>query len=417
MVLFIRKIIMLDPTIRADFPILGIRLKNNSLVYFDNTATSQKPKIVIDKLVEYYKKTNANIHRGIHYLSEKATEEYEKSKIKVAKFINAKSEKEIIYTRNTTESINLVAYSLANSILKKGDLIISTEMEHHSNIVPWQVLKDRIGIKLEFIPVKKDFLLDLEEYKKLLEKKPKLVVFTQASNVLGTINPAEEITQLAHKKKALVLIDGAQSAPHMKVDMKGLNCDFFAFSSHKMCGPTGIGVLYGKEKVLNDIPPFLSGGDMINSVTYKNSTWNKLPWKFEAGTPNIADGIAFGTTIDYLDKIGMDKIEKHERELTSYALKYMLKIKGLEIFGLNDKLEKRGGMVSFTIKGVHPHDIAQVLNDDGIAIRSGHHCAQPLHKKFRKSSTARASFYLYNTIEEIDRMIDSLRKVVKIFVK
>jgi len=408
---------MLDPTIRADFPILGIRLKNNSLVYFDNTATSQKPKIVIDKLVEYYKKTNANIHRGIHYLSEKATEEYEKSKIKVAKFINAKSEKEIIYTRNTTESINLVAYSLANSILKKGDLIISTEMEHHSNIVPWQVLKDRIGIKLEFIPVKKDFLLDLEEYKKLLEKKPKLVVFTQASNVLGTINPAEEITQLAHKKKALVLIDGAQSAPHMKVDMKGLNCDFFAFSSHKMCGPTGIGVLYGKEKVLNDIPPFLSGGDMINSVTYKNSTWNKLPWKFEAGTPNIADGIAFGTTIDYLDKIGMDKIEKHERELTSYALKYMLKIKGLEIFGLNDKLEKRGGMVSFTIKGVHPHDIAQVLNDDGIAIRSGHHCAQPLHKKFRKSSTARASFYLYNTIEEIDRMIDSLRKVVKIFVK
>jgi cysteine desulfurase/selenocysteine lyase len=406
---------MLDPSIRADFPILSVKVNKKPLVYFDNSATSQKPRAVIDKLVEYYKETNANIHRGIHYLSEKATEEYEESKSKVAKFIGAKSKKEIIYTRNATESLNLVAYSLAVKNLHKGDLIISTEMEHHSNIVPWQLLKKRLGIKLAFIPLKEDFTLDLDYYKKLLKKKPKLVTFVHASNVLGTINPAKEMTKLAHKAGAIVLIDGAQSAPHMKLDMQDIDCDLFAFSAHKMCGPTGIGVLFGKEKLLDEMSPFLAGGDMINEVTLAKSTWNKLPWKFEAGTANIADGIAFGATIDYLEDIGMNNIEKHERELTSYTLKKLVKVKGLEVFGLDDKAEKRGGMIAFTLKSAHPHDIAQILNDEGIAIRSGHHCAQPLHKKFRKAATARASLYLYNTIEEVDRMMEALKRVVKMF--
>lgn len=408
---------MLDPSIRADFPILSVKVNNKPLAYFDNSATSQKPRAVIDKITEYYRKTNANIHRGIHYLSEKATEEYEESKRKVAKFIGAKSEKEIIYTRNATESINLVAYSLAATNLKKGDLIISSEMEHHSNIVPWQLLKERIGIKLEFIPVKEDFTLDLDVYKKLLKNKPKLATFVHASNVLGTINPVKEMTQMAHKAGAKVLIDGAQSAPHMKIDMQDIDCDFFAFSAHKMCGPTGIGVLYGKEKLLEEMAPFLAGGDMIKQVTLKKSSWNNLPWKFEAGTPNIADGIAFGATIDYLNAIGMNEIEEHERELVSFALKKMQKVKGFEVFGQDDSVEKRGGVIAFALKCAHPHDIAQILNDEGIAIRSGHHCAQPLHKKFRKAATARVSFYLYNTIEEVDRMIAALKKVVQMFNK
>lgn len=406
---------MLNISIRKDFPILSTKVNGKPLIYLDNSATSQKPKVVIDKLVEYYKTVNANIHRGIHTLSEKATEEYENSKRKVAKFIGAKDEKEIVYTRNTTESINLVAYSFANSILKKNDLVISTEMEHHSNIVPWQLLKTRLGIRLEFVPVKDDFSLDLEEYDRLLKKKPKLVTFVHASNVLGTINPAKEMTSMAHKARAYVLIDGAQSAPHMKVNVKNIDCDLFAFSAHKMCGPTGIGVLYGKQNILEKMPPFLSGGDMINDVSLEKSTWNKLPWKFEAGTPNIADAIAFGAAIDYLEKIGMGEIEKHEREITSYAIKKMEEIEGLEIFGEDDSRKHRGGMVAFTLACAHPHDIAQILNDEGIAVRSGHHCAQPLHKKFKKAATTRASFYLYNTKDEVDRMIEALNKVVKMF--
>ncbi|MBN2016126.1 cysteine desulfurase [Candidatus Dojkabacteria bacterium] len=406
---------MLDPKIRDDFPILSLEVNGKPLVYFDNAATSQKPQAVIDKLVEYYETSNANIHRGIHYLSEKATEGYEESKKKVARFINAKSYKEIIYTRNATESINLVAYTLGLSSLSKGDLVISTEMEHHSNIIPWQIIKKHKKIDVEFVPVRDDYTLDIDEYKKLLQRKPKLVTFVHASNVLGTINPAKEITRLAHKAGAFVLIDGAQSVPHMKIDVEDIDCDFLAFSSHKMCGPTGIGVLYGKQEILEELDPFMGGGDMINHVTYEESTWNKLPWKFEAGTPNIADAVAFGATVDYLEKIGMRDIEKHERELVSYALDKMKKVKGLEIFGQDDRVESRGGMVAFTLKYAHPHDVAQLLDEEGIAVRSGHHCAQPLHEKFKKSTTSRASFYLYNTKEEVDKMIAALDRVVELF--
>ena len=408
---------MLNPSIRADFPILGIKVNNKPLIYLDNSATSQKPKVFIKKLVEYYEQTNSNIHRGIHYLSEKATSEYEESKRKVASFINAKSENEIIYTRNTSESLNLIAYTWAMNRLKKGDIVLSSEMEHHSNIVPWQIAGQRRGIKLQFIPVKDDYTLDLEVYGKLLEKKPKLVTFVHASNVLGTINPVKKMVAMAHKVGAITLIDGAQSVPHMPVDMQDLGCDFFAFSAHKMCGPTGIGVLYGKESFLKRTDPFLAGGDMISTVTFKKSTWNKLPWKFEAGTSNIADGIAFGTSIDYLKQIGMKNIEKHERELTAYALNQMSTIEGLEVFGQDNSVHERGGMVTFTLKCAHPHDIAHILNEEGIAIRSGNHCAQPLHSKFHKAATARVSFYLYNTKEEIDKLIEALHKVCDLFGK
>jgi cysteine desulfurase/selenocysteine lyase len=406
---------MLNSTIREDFPILKIKVNGKPLIYLDNCATSQKPQVVIDKLVEYYTKTNANIHRGIHYLSEKATEEYDNSKIKVVKFINAKSEKEIIYTRNTTESINLIAYSWGLENLKKNDIIVTTEAEHHSNIVPWQLLCEKTGAKLKYIPVKPDFTLDLEKYKKLLERKPKLVTLVHASNVIGLVNPIKEMTKMAHNSGAIVLIDAAQSAPHMKIDVDDIDCDFLAFSSHKMCGPTGIGVLFGKQEILEKMPPFLAGGDMIKRVEYEKSTWNKLPWKFEAGTPNIADAIAFGTAIDYLEEIGMEAIEKHERELTSYALDKLKEVKGFEVFGLSDTSGQRGGMIAFTLKDAHPHDIAQILNEEGIAIRSGHHCAQPLHTKFKKAATARISFYIYNTKEDVNKTIEALKKVVKMF--
>ncbi|MFC1780532.1 cysteine desulfurase [Patescibacteria group bacterium] len=406
---------MLNSKIRDDFPILKTKVNGKPLIYLDNCATSQKPQVVIDKLVEYYTKTNANIHRGIHYLSEKATEEYEESKRKVVKFINASSDKEVIYTRNTTESINLIAYSWGLENLKKGDTIISTEIEHHSNIVPWQLLAEKTGANLEFVEVKDNFEFDLDHYQELLQKNAKFVAIVHSSNVIGVVNPIKKMVKLAHDAGAKVLVDAAQSAPHMKLDVQDIGCDFLAFSSHKMCGPTGIGVLFGKSKILEEMPPFLAGGDMIKKVEYEKSTWNKLPWKFEAGTPNIADSIAFGTTIDYLESIGMTEIEKHERELTSYALDKMKKVKGLEVFGLNDTPMQRGGMISFTLKNAHPHDIAQILNEDGIAIRSGHHCAQPLHNKFQIPATARISFYIYNTKEEIDKTGEALKKVVKMF--
>lgn len=406
---------MLNPSIRNDFPILNTKVNGNPLVYFDNTATTQKPKVVVDKLVEYYTQTNANIHRGIHHLSEKATEEYDESKTKVKNFINAKSEKEIIYTKNTTEAINLIACSLALSELNENDLIISTEMEHHSNIVPWQMLAEKVGTKLEFVPVNDEFELDLKEYKKLLKQKPKLITFLFTSNVIGTVNPVIEMTDLAHEAGSLVLVDGAQAVQHEKIDVQKLDFDFLVFSSHKMCGPTGIGVLYGKEEILDQMYPFMGGGDMIDTVTLEKSTWNKLPWKFEAGTPNIADGIAFGTAVDYLTEVGIKNIAQHEKEITSYALEEMKSIEQVEIFGKDNMKNQRGGMISFTIKGVHPHDIAQLLNEEGIAIRSGHHCAQPLHNRFDKTATARASFYIYNTKEEVDKMVASLKDIIKMF--
>lgn len=401
--------------VRKDFPILNMKVNNKALVYLDNSATTQKPKCVIDKLVEYYEETNSNIHRGIHYLSQKATEEYEQSKKKVAKFIGAGSYKEIIYTRNTTESINLVAFSMAGEILQKGDLVLSTEMEHHSNIVPWQMLRDKIGIVVEFVKVNDNFDIDMRDYEMKLKKKPKLVTFVHASNVLGTVNPAKEIVEKAHESGALVLVDGAQSVPHMKVDVTDMDCDLLAFSAHKMCGPTGIGVLYGKEDLLNKMEPFMGGGDMIRNVTFKNSTWNKLPWKFEAGTPNIADGIAFSSAIDYLTDIGMDDIEAYERELIEYAIGKLSKIKGLEIFGKRDCKSMRGGMISFVLKDVHSHDVSQILDDEGIAIRSGNHCAQPLHVKFGKQTTARASLYFYNNIDEIDTLGEAIKKAITVF--
>lgn len=406
---------MIDPSVRSDFPIFSVRVNDKPLVYFDNSATSQKPNSVIKALTEYYQTYNANIHRGIHELSEKATEAYEQSKEKVAKLINAESAKEIIYTRNTTESINLVTHTWALENLSEGDIIVLSEMEHHSNIVPWQIVARQTKSSIEYIPVKSDYTLDLDAYKEILKKKPKIVSVVHASNVLGTVNPIKEIVKLAKKSKALTLIDGAQSVPHMQVDVRDIDCDFFAFSSHKMCGPTGIGVLYGKKELLTDMPPFLSGGDMIRKVTYKSTTWNHLPWKFEAGTPDIADGIAFGAAVEYLKKLGLDTIEHHEREITNYALERMQEITGLKIFGQDSTPRQRGGMISFTLESAHPHDIAEILNEDGIAIRSGHHCAQPLHTRFKKAATARASFYLYNTKEEVDRFIESLARVNKIF--
>lgn len=405
---------MLADDIRKQFPILKQKVNGHDLVYLDNAATSQKPQRVIDKLLEYYSRTNANIHRGIHELSEKATNQYEQSKEKIAKFINAKSTKNIIYTRNTTESINLVAYALKKSGLSSEDTIITSELEHHSNLVPWQQIAKETGANLKLIPVKPDHTLDYDKFHKFLSEKVKLVAITQMSNVTGAIPDIQRIITKAHENDALVLVDAAQSAPHIPIDVSVLNCDFLAFSAHKMCGPTGIGVLYGKKELLNNLPPFLFGGDMIRTVSYKKSTWNKLPWKFEAGTPNIADAIAFGEAIDFLSEIGMENIQKYIRMITKYAIKALKTVEGLKIFGIEES-NHRGSAIAFTLDNAHPHDIAQLLNDSGIAVRSGNHCVQPLHKKFKLTSTARASLYIYNTKSEIDYLVDNLSEIVEFF--
>jgi cysteine desulfurase/selenocysteine lyase len=400
--------------IRKDFPILqretqpGVRV-----VYLDSTATSQKPQQVIDAMNDYYQKSNANIHRGVHTLAEEATSMYEGAREKIAKFINAKSSREIIYTRNTTESINLVAYSWARANLKAGDVVILTEMEHHSNLVPWHMLQAEKNIELDFIPVTENGLLDLDVYKSLLDRSPKLVSFTHMSNVLGTINPAEEMIRMAHQVGAIVLIDGAQSVPHLKVDVQKLDADFYAFSAHKMCGPTGIGILYGKSALLESMPPFLGGGDMIKEVKLRSFRANTLPHKFEAGTPAIAEAIGLGAAVDYLSSIGMDKIAEHEHEITSYALERLEEIPGVKLFG--PSADKKGGVAAFTLDGVHPHDVAQILDKDGIAVRAGHHCAQPLHEKFGIPATSRASFYLYSKKEEVDLLVNGIYKVKELF--
>jgi len=400
--------------IRKDFPILERELRAGvRLTYLDSTATSQKPLSVIQSMDDYYRKSNANIHRGVHALAEEATTLYEGARERIAKFINAASARQIIYTRNTTESINLVAYSWARANLKQGDLIILTEMEHHSNLVPWHMLQAERGIELDFIPVTEEGLLDLEIYKALLSRRPKLVSFTHMSNVLGTINPAAEIIRLAHEAGAIALVDGAQSVPHLQVDVQALDADFFAFSAHKMCGPTGIGALYGKTALLESMPPFLGGGDMIKEVKLRSFRANTLPHKFEAGTPAIAEAIGFGAAVDYLSAIGMDKIAAHEHEVTEYALERLEEIPGLKLFG--PSADKKGGVAAFTLEGIHPHDVAQILDQDGIAVRAGHHCAQPLHEKFGIPATSRASFYLYNTKEEVDLLINGVYKVKKYF--
>ena len=397
--------------IRKDFPILNVKVHGKPLIYLDNAATSQKPKAVIDSITNYYENYNANIHRSIHKLGEDATAAYEEAHKKVADFINADFE-EIVFTKNTTESINLLAYSLTQS-LKPGDEIAISQMEHHSNLVPWQQLAIKNNLKLKFIEINKDGTLNNESIKKNITKKTKIVSVTHVSNVLGTINDVEKIGKIAHNNGAFFIVDGAQSVPHMPVDVKNLDCDFMAFSGHKMLGPTGIGVLYGKKELLENMPPFLYGGEMIKEVKFENTRFNDLPWKFEAGTMNIAEAIGLGAAIDYLNEVGMENIEKHEKELVKYAYEKLLEIKELEIYG--PSAEKRSGLVAFNVKGVHAHDTAQILDGEGIAIRAGHHCTMPLHSLLGISASARASFYLYNTKEEVDKLAEGIKKVIKVF--
>ena len=400
--------------IRKDFPILEREIRPGvRLTYLDSTATSQKPLSVLRAMDDYYRHSNANIHRGVHTLAEEATALYEAAREKIARFINAASARQIIYTRNTTESINLVAYSWARANLIQGDLVLLTEMEHHSNLVPWQMLQAERGIVLDFIPVTEDGLLDIEAYGTLLSRRPKLVSFTHMSNVLGTINPAAEIIQLAHAAGAITLVDGAQSVPHLTVDVQALDADFYAFSAHKMCGPTGIGALYGKAALLESMPPFLGGGDMIKEVKLRSFRPNTLPHKFEAGTPAIAEAVGFGAAVDYLTSLGMDNIAAHEHQITEYALERLEEIPGVKLFG--PSADKKGGVAAFTLEGVHPHDVAQILDRDGIAVRAGHHCAQPLHEKFGIPATSRASFYLYNTKDEVDLLVNGIYKVKEMF--
>ncbi len=400
--------------IRKDFPIFQRETKPGTpLVYLDSTATSQKPLAVIEAMDQFYRRSNANIHRGVHTLAEEATAMYEQARVKIAKFINAPSAHQIIYTRNTTESINLVAYSWARANLKSGDLVILTEMEHHSNLVPWQILQAERGIELDFIPVTEAGLLDLDVYKSLLGRGPKLVSFAHMSNVLGTINPAAEIIRLAHEAGAVTLVDAAQSVPHLKVDVQALDADFLAFSAHKMCGPTGIGALYGKMDLLEKMPPFLGGGDMIKEVHLRSFRPNALPYKFEAGTPAIAEFVGFGAAVEYLTSLGMDAISAHEHEITEYALERLEEVPGVKVFGPD--AQHKGGVAAFTLDGVHPHDVAQILDRDGIAVRAGHHCAQPLHEKFGIPATSRASFYLYNTKDEVDLLVNGIYKVKELF--
>jgi cysteine desulfurase/selenocysteine lyase len=405
---------MVGETIIRDFPILARTLhQDKKLIYLDSAATSQKPIRVIEAMDAYYHLTNANVHRGIHTLAEKSTEDYESARKRIANFVGVNDEKQIIFTRNTTESINLIAKSWGQQNLQPGDVVLLTEMEHHSNIVPWYMLREEKDIRVEFIRVTSDGELDLEHLKSLLKFAPKLVSFMHVSNVLGTINPAKEIVRSAHEAGAIVLVDGAQSVPHMPVDITELDADFYAFSAHKMCGPTGIGILYGKEGLLESMPPFLGGGDMIRKVTFEGFKANDLPYKFEAGTPAIAEAIGFGAAIDYLSSLGMDAIYTHEKQLASYAYNALSEVNGLEILGPG--ADRRCGVLSFTLEGIHPHDIAQLLDQEGIAVRAGHHCAMPLHDKLMIPASTRASMYLYNTNQDIEALILGLRKVIEVF--
>jgi cysteine desulfurase/selenocysteine lyase len=383
------------------------------LAYLDSTATSQKPLAVIEAMNTFYRHSNANVHRGIHALAEESTALYEQARVRISRFINSPFPKQIVYTRNTTESINLVAYSWARANLKGGDLVLLTEMEHHSNLVPWYILAAERGVRIEFVEVTPDGLLDQESYRKLLALRPRLVAFAHMSNVLGTVNPAREMIAAAHAAGAVTLLDAAQSVPHLSVDVQDLDVDFMAFSAHQMCGPTGIGILYGKTALLDAMPPFLGGGDMIREVHLGSFKPNELPYKFEAGTPAIAEAVGFGAAVDYLADIGMESIAAHEHAITDYALERLEEIPGVRLLG--PSADKKGGVASFTLDGVHPHDVAQILDQDGVAVRAGHHCAQPLHEKFDITATTRASFYLYTMKEEVDRLVDGIYKVKKVF--
>ncbi len=406
---------MLDArNVEDDFPILLQRdLAGNQLVYLDSAATSQKPQMVIEAMNDYYRAYNANVHRGIHRLSEEATAAYEGARDRIAKFINAPDPAGVIFVRNTTEALNLVAYSWGRSNIKSGDEIVLTEMEHHSNIVPWQILAQETGAVIRYIPFTGKGLLDTSNLSEYINERTKLVSFASMSNVFGTINPSKDIVEAAHRVGALAVIDGAQSVPHLPVDVQDLDCDFLAFSGHKMCGPTGIGILYGKRELLEEMPPFLGGGDMIRRVQLDGSTWNDLPWKFEAGTPSIAEGIGLGVAVDYLSEIGMDDVHAHEQFITGYALEALSEVKGLRVLG--PPVAQKGGVAAFTMDGLHPHDISQLLDDDGLALRAGHHCAMPLHQKLSIPARARASFYIYTTTEDIDRLVTGLHRVRKVF--
>ena len=400
--------------IRRDFPVLKREVNGRPLVYLDNAATSQKPVQVMAEITRYYRDINSNIHRGVHTLSVEATERYEAARERVRAFFGASDVSEIIFTRNTTESINLVAHAFGRAFLQAGDEVLISEIEHHSNIVPWQMLREERGIALRHIPMLPDGTLDLDEARRLIGPRTKLLSITLMSNALGTIVPVAELAELARAQGARVLVDAAQAAPHLPIDVAELGADFLACSAHKMLGPTGVGVLWGRRELLEEMPPFLGGGDMIASVSLEESTWNKLPYKFEAGTPNIAGVIGFGVALDYLEAVGMDAIRRHERDLTGYALDRLIDVPGVTLYGPLDP-DLRGGVVSFGLDGVHPHDIGQVLDSHGVAIRAGHHCAQPVMRKLDVAATARASFYLYNTREEVDVLEAAVRETSDFF--
>ena len=396
-----------------DFPILDHAIEGKKLIYLDNAATSQKPRAVIRALDEFYSTYNSNIHRGVYRIAEKATAEYENSREKVAKFISAPSAEEIVFTRNTTESLNLVAQSWGRKFVSKGDRIVLTLLEHHSNIVPWQQLALEKKARVEYAVVDEDGNLDLEDFKEKAVG-ARVVAFTHVSNVFGTINPAKEMARIARKEGALVVVDGAQAVPHMPVDVSEIGCDFYAFSAHKMLGPTGVGVLYGKKERLEETPPFLTGGDMISQVHLSGASWNELPWKFEAGTPNIADVIAYGPALDYLSSIGMEAVRRHEMRLTARALDALRGVEGVKVYGPKGA-DGRGGVIPFNVKEIHPHDVAAVLDGMGVAVRSGYHCAEPLHEWFGIPSSVRASFYIYNRESDIDALVAGVRKASEVF--
>ncbi len=406
----------LDPeSLRRDFPILEREINGHPLVYLDSAATSQKPRVVIDAMDTYYRDYNANVHRGIYTIGEQATAAYEAARATTARFINAPDSHEIVFTRNATEAINLVSYAWGRRNIGRGDQIVLTEMEHHANLVPWQLLVQERDGDLEFIPITDDGVLRLDVFEVLLRLKPKLVAFTHVSNTLGTINPVREMTEMAHAAGALVLVDGAQAVPHVPVDIQAIGCDFYAFSGHKMLGPMGSGALWARREILESMPPFLAGGEMIREVHLRRSDFNTIPWKFEAGTPAVGDAIGLGVAADYLLAIGMDAVRAHERDLVAYALSVLPReIPDIELYGPLDP-DGRGGVVPFNLPGIHPHDVAQVLDRSGIAVRAGHHCTMPLHERLDLSATARASFSVYPTKADIDRLVDGLREVQRVF--
>ena len=398
--------------VREDFPILKVRVHGRPLVYLDNAATAQKPQVVIDTISRYYMAENSNIHRGIHFLSLQATRAYEDARDKVKHFLNASHTREILFVRGTTEGINLVAQSYGRTFIKEGDEIVISAMEHHSNIVPWQILCEQVGAKLRVIPINDDGELLIEEYEKLLNKRTKFVSVAHLSNALGTINPVKQIIEMAHRCGVLVLVDGAQAVPHLKVDVQDLDCDFYAFSAHKLFGPTGVGVLYGKANLLEAMPPYHGGGDMISSVTFEKTLYNVLPYKFEAGTPNIAGGVGLGAAIDYLNGIGLETVAAYEHELLSYATEAISRIPGVRLIGT---AKQKACVLSFIVDDIHAHDVGTILDEEGIAIRTGHHCAMPVMQRFGVPATARASLAFYNTREEIDALVAGIRKVKEVF--